>query len=76
MKTRTTITIDPDLLERATKANINISARTEEALIRELESYEKTNYAKALDVQNGYFKKFLLEKELLEEFNNCKYSIK
>jgi len=74
MKTRTTITIDPDLLQRATDSNINISARTEEALIRELESYEKRNYSKALETQLDFMNEFLRIMNLTEAFNNFKFS--
>jgi len=75
MKEKICITVDPDLLERARTQKINISGCCEESLLRELEIFERSSYAKALEKQNISLKAFINSKNLALEWENFKYGV-
>lgn len=73
MKERICITIDQDLIIKAKELKINVSNIAEAALMRELESFTKNSYTKALENQNDLHKKFLSKMNLWTDFEQFKY---
>jgi len=73
MKERVCITIDPDLIDKAKELKINVSNVAEAALMRELETFTKNSYTKALEFQLELHKKFLTGMNLWENFEKFKY---
>lgn len=73
MKERVCITIDPDLIDKAKELKINVSNVAEAALMRELETFTKNSYTKALEYQLELHKKFLTHEKLWQNFEDFKY---
>lgn len=72
VKSRTCITIDEELLEKAKNHKLNISNMTEMTILRELESFEKNAYTKALEAQNNLLKKFIMSRTLMQDYEEWK----
>lgn len=75
MKEKICITIDPNLLDRARHQQLNISACCANALVRELEIFERSMYAKALEKQNTTLRAFINQKKLAKEWEDYCYGL-
>lgn len=73
MKTRTSITIDGNILQKAKENGINISETSEIALEREIISETSKAYQKGLENQIDAHMRFLKHKNLLGEWEQWKY---
>jgi len=74
MKERVCITVEPELINKAKELKINVSNVAEAALLRELDTFTKNAYTKALENQLELFKEFLKQKSLYLEFEEFKYN--
>ena len=72
MKTRTSITIEPDLLRGCKENGINMSKIIEEAIERELDLYSRAEYSKAVEKRWDNLKKFVVSKGLWFEYEDWK----
>jgi post-segregation antitoxin (ccd killing protein) len=75
MKERVCITVEPDLIDKAKELKINVSNVAEAALLRELDTFTKNAYTKALENQLELMKEFLKQKSLYLEFEEFKYGL-
>lgn len=73
MKERVCITIEPNLIDKAKELKINVSNVAEAALLRELDTFTKNSYTKALEKQVELFKDFITKKGLWIEFDEFKF---
>lgn len=75
MKERVCITVDPDLIKKAKECKINVSNVAEAALMRELEVFTRSFYAKAMENKVNLLMQFLTDRNLIEDFESYKYDV-